>query len=279
MRFGPRDETGEQGSRGWTICFRCAGRDWGGKPWLTTTCIFLILGLALLSPRAQHQALLPLDDEMRSLRSQQASGVCWVVALWMASSFSSKNFKAVKAEATRFGVPFNQTHTAGEPPFFHLDWFLGWTEFHANNSWHHRGQISEAEVAHQWSNPYSTCLNLEGSKPEMVNACSRSSWFVETDRFSGSRMGPGTPSMWWEGTPLTSCVCSWIGRWHLPLPIQWRLMWCHFWLNLCFFAFRPPNQPTPTIILLCVLSGLSGIGWQPPWRTGQGRLGSAEFIL
>ena len=35
-----------------------------------------IVGLALLSPRAQHQALLPLDDEMRSLRSQQASGVC-----------------------------------------------------------------------------------------------------------------------------------------------------------------------------------------------------------
>ena len=65
-----------------------------------------IVGLVLLSPGlAQHQALLPLDDEMRSQHN-----------LWSLLSGGSLDgqlfyFKAVKAEATRFGVPLAETHT------------------------------------------------------------------------------------------------------------------------------------------------------------------------
>eukprot|EP00435_Cladocopium_sp_Y103_P070143 s111_g34.t1 len=81
----------------------------------THICGHEIVGLALLSPWAQHQALLPLDDEMRAQHS-----------FWCLLSGSSLDgqlfyFKALKAEATRFGVPLAQTHTGRTTCFFHLD--------------------------------------------------------------------------------------------------------------------------------------------------------------
>ena len=74
-----------------------------------------IVGLVILSPWAQHQALLPLDDEMRSQHN-----------FWSLLSGGSLDgqlfyFKAVKAEATRFGVPLAETHTGRTTCFFHLD--------------------------------------------------------------------------------------------------------------------------------------------------------------
>lgn len=96
-----------------------------------------IVGLVILSPWAQHQALLPLDDEMRSQRN-----------FWSLLSGGSLDgqlfyFKAVKAEATRFGVPLAETHTGRTTCFFHLD--AVWAERSFSPAEAAAGSVARAE--------------------------------------------------------------------------------------------------------------------------------------
>ena len=126
-----------------------------------------ICGLALLSPRSCHHALLPLDEQMQSQHNM------WSMLNGSPMDGNLYYFQVLQCDSTLYGVPLDDTRTGRTTCFFHLDhaWaqrsfttdILGITQARLNRLKFHTGGVAPTltlrlpkavaflVISHKWS--------------------------------------------------------------------------------------------------------------------------------